>query len=118
MLGISPEEETKIDKKESFNIKTKTKEFVIRPEYIIGYGEIDFNTNSDDFDSLDNFNFFDVTSFKGICIPANYDYKTHTCTSDRNFVKWYDTTSSALILQYKHGVINKPKRTLIFKQIL
>ena len=139
MIGISEEEENELDnleKKEEKYLKlmsngdteeadcisrylyTKRNNtvFKITRKSIICYGEIDFNTDSDDFNIIEQMNWLGHLGIRGIDIPSHYDYKTHTAFSPHSKPLWFDTTNPALVAQYIHGVLNKPKRCCIFRE--
>lgn len=115
MTGITEDEEAALDSNIPITIERGNLKFHITAADIQAYGEIDFTDNGDDLDYFVNMNWFKQVVWAGFSIPSNYDYDTHTCTNDRNSVKYYDTKRPELIVQYVHGVLNKPKRTLIFK---
>lgn len=115
MIDISEEDELKLDK--GLLIKeVKDKVFSIPSSDVICYGEIDFRTNSDDYLAISCMNWLDYLGVFGIPVPSDYDYDEHCCNSPLNVYRWYDTTNPAIVSQYIHGCLGKPKRCCIFKE--
>ena len=115
MIPISEKEELAIDN--GFLQTTRDGfTFSIDKSTVICYGEIDFSTNSDDFDVIQDMNWLDHLDSIGIPVPADYDYKEHCCYSPNKFYRYYDTTNPAVITQYIHGRLGKPERCCIFKE--
>lgn len=112
---ITPKEETKIDKGEIITIKRDNIVYNIDPKSILCYGEIDFHTSSDDYRTIEDFDWLKHVN-DSIAIPSklNYDDSTVYCKNHNTSYAWYDTFNSAAIAQYLHCRIGKPKRTLIF----
>lgn len=117
MLGITEEQEKKLDKGEDFIIKTNLGSFHIESEFCFAYGELDLSPNSDDIIKMDKADWFKSIE---IChwIPSEYDYETHTVTSDKRGGRTFSTIYLRDYLPYLHGCINKPKRIVIFKEYL
>lgn len=115
MTHITEEEEQNLDNNIPIKIKRGNLTFFIQPQTVYCYGEINFNTGSDDYKTIGTFNWLDHLVTRGIGVPANYDYKTHTCVSKINQYQFYDTVKPEIIAQYLHGVLGKPQRTVIFK---
>lgn len=116
MIPITEEEEKELD---SGLLVTKKGDFTftIEGNNIICYGEIDFNTNSDDYYVLEDMRWLEHLTGIGICVPADYNYKEHTCYSPIRHTRYFDTTNSAIVAQYKHAVLGKPQRCCIFKEV-
>lgn len=115
MLPITEEEELKLDKRESFGKETKDRIFPLGPANVKYYGEINFNSGSGDYRTLEDSRLFFPMEFQGASVPANYDYDKHCCYSDNRKPKWFDTVNAALICQYAHGILGKPKRVAIIE---
>lgn len=115
MVPITEEEEHKLDERKSFGKDVGDRIIPLGPSNVKYYGEIDFTTGSDDYQILEESRLFFPMSFQGACVPGNYDYNKHCCYSDGKTAKWYDTVNAALICQYAHGVLNKPKRVAILE---
>lgn len=113
MIPITKEEEDNLDKKESFTKEINDKLIPLGPSNVKYYGEIDFNQNSEDYAILEDSRMFFSMEFQGVSIPANYDYEHHCCYSEDKRPKWFDTVNAALICQYTHGILGKPKRVAI-----
>ena len=118
MTPISEKEEEALDSGKSFVVKRDCHEFFITPNDVICYGEIDFHEGSEDYETIDEFTWLWSLGMHGKDIPARYNYDEHVCISDRPMYKTYDTMSCAKYCQWKHGLLGKPKRTLIFKMIV
>lgn len=97
------------------NIIRENQKFTIKAYNIEAYGDIDFSPNSADLKELELFDWFDNLE-PGYVIPANYDYNTHTCKSPTKKYKRFDSINPALIMPYIHGLLNKPKYTVIFRE--
>lgn len=115
MTYITEDEEHELDNNRPIIIKRGNITFMVNPQTVYCYGEIDFNTNSEDYKTLATFNWLDHLTDRGIGIPANYNYKTHTCVTPLRQYQYYDTVKPEVVAQYLHGVLGKPERTLIFK---
>lgn len=115
MVEISKEDEDRLDKREIFGIEKEDRVFPLGPTNVRYYGEIDFHQGSDDYKVLEESKLFFPKSFQGVGVPANYDYEKHCCYSDDKKAKWFDTVNAALICQYAHGILGKPKRVAILK---
>lgn len=115
MTSITEDEEIKIDNNETIEITRGKYKFVISPKDVYVYGDVDFSPSSSDLDRIAKFDFY---LEKGKVVPAKYDYNTHTCLSDIDRYKMYDTTDIATIVKYAHGCINKPKKIIIFKNVI
>ena len=115
MIPITEKEEEKLDN--GFLVTHRNGlTFTIEKTNVICYGEIDLNTSSDDFDVIQGMNWLDTVQGLGVIIPANYDYKEHCCYSPYKFYTQYDTSNPALVAQYFHARLGKPKRCCIFKE--
>lgn len=79
------------------------------------YGEIDFTTDSDDYYQLEEMTWLNHLISFGIPVPSDYNYKEHCVYSPINAVRWYDTVDPAIVAQYVHARLGKPKRCCIFK---
>ena len=111
MVPITYFQESQLDR--GFTIKYKSKDFTfeIGKHNLVCYGEVDFHTNSEDYENIrELINFNDI-----VHLPANYDYDTHTCKTDVNMYKTYESTDVAAMTQYAHGRLGKPERVAIFK---
>ena len=115
MIAITDKEEKNLDS--GLLICDKgNQHFCIHSDEIICYGEIDFNTASDDYYSLENMKWLDYLDYKGISIPADYDYEEHACYPPSNFIRYTETFNPAVLAQYLHGRLGKPQRVCIFKE--
>lgn len=112
MTEITEEEEHKLD---LGKIVIK-KDFTIYPNLCFVYGELDFSSKSKDLDELCKskiLNNFYINQF----MVSEYDYNTHTVTSDIKNGRWYESSNPKVYLPYLHGCLGKPERIAIFKVI-
>lgn len=116
MSYINEVEEKALDNKESINLNRGDRNFLLTRTNVIHYGEVDFNKGSDDYAVLEDSKLFFSLELSGVWVPANYDYENHLALSDINRPRWYDTVNAAIICRYGHGILNKPKRIVIFEQ--
>lgn len=79
------------------------------------YGEMDFKTGGEDYETI-KYN-DDLFAGNSSVIPANYNYANHSCSYNDNFKVW-ETFRPELIVQYFHGLLGKPKRCVIFKRTI
>lgn len=115
MLPITKDEESKLDERKAFGKEIGGSIIPLGPSNVKYYGEIDFSTGSEDYTVLEESKLFFPMSFQGVSVPANYDYDKHVCYSDIKKPRWYDTVNAAIICQYAHGILNKPKRVAIIE---
>lgn len=115
IIPITEQEEHRLDNG-FLKVKKGNVEFNIYANQIICYGEIDLSTNSDDFNVIENMNFLDHLTGIGICVPSRYNYEEHCAYSPNRKPLYYDTVNPAIVTQYKHGILGKPKRCCIFKE--
>ena len=112
---LTEEKEKILDDKGTICIETRNNKYTITPKDVFYYGEIDFNEDSEDYEELEYVPWFDNLQY-GIKIPARYDFKTHTCKSDTNHIKYYETIKAIDIIKFKYGTLGKPDRCIFFKQ--
>ena len=119
MTHITIEEEIEIDNRHTIKIERGNKVFEINPNRgdIYCYGIVDFNTDSSDYNIIDNFNFLKHLNIVGIKIQSRYNYENHTCDSPKEFPLWTETWSPAELAQLAHGYLGKPERIVLFKQV-
>lgn len=118
MTELSEQDELKLDKEKAIVLDRGELSFLIGPEDVLVYGEVDLTTNSKDYKQIDKLRVYDRTAGLGITIPAHYDYERHAGVKriGSRYVQWFDTISLAKAAQYAHGFLNKPKRIVIFKK--
>jgi hypothetical protein len=115
MTSLEDDEEKLLDNNKTISITRGHMTFIIKPNDIVAYGEIDFENGSEDLDYIYTLNFYKNNMLSGVIVPSEYDYKTHTVTSDIKGGRRFDTTQTDIVCQYAHGCLGKPKRTIIFK---
>lgn len=114
VIGVTKEQEDKLVENGKLSITKGDKVFEVNLDHCFCYGNIDFTTNSDDLNEIDESGMFEKYDIKFV-LHSNYDYATHTCKTPYKYVMWYDSWDIKKILQYIHGCLNKPERVLIFK---
>lgn len=118
MTYITEKEESEIDNGKILVLTRGDRQLTIEPRRVYCYGEVDFNTGSDDMKQIDNFNFLDyLNGFNGLPVYSDYDYNTHTCRSPIKRLRWTETWRPAIIAQYAHGCLGKPPRIVLFKML-
>lgn len=114
MTYITEEEEKQLDNKKIIEIERGSRLFQIAPRDVYCYGEIDYHNGTEDYNELAKLKFLNHLSLCGIWIKADYDYEHHVCYSSIKKPTWYDTTRPEVLSQYTHGILGKPKRSIIF----
>ena len=93
--------------------------YTIRPTSVIAYGEIDLNFDSDDVNTLDEFDLMRDANMP-CYLPSLFNYEK-SCTykdNKREDYKYTETYDTITVLRYKHCIIGKPKRIIIFRKQL
>lgn len=115
MAPLNDNQEQDLDTKDSVTIKIGKQEIEVDKRDVLAYGDISFDDNSSDVDIIENLNFLDnCSAMKGEVIPANYDYKTHTCKSKLKCYQITETWNPLYVCKYAHGCLGKPKKIIIF----
>ena len=114
MTHITQEEEELLDAKKEIIINRGDRTFVLDQSNLYCYGSIEFNNNSKDLDTIEQFPFLDYLGPVGIRIPSDYDYNTHTCRSPINSYRTTETWNPVDVCQYAHGYLGKPEKVAIF----
>lgn len=114
-INDSIENEIENKKSEFITITIKNKSVNIPKNHICFYGEMDFTTGSEDYETIKEYD--DLFSGNPSIIPANYNYIEHSCNFDYNFKVW-ETFRPELIVQYFHGRLGKPNKCMIFKRTI
>lgn len=117
MTYITEDEEKVLDNGKELHLVRGTMEFNISPRKVYCYGHVDFTTDSSDYNIIEDFDFLNYLNDVGIHIPSDYRYKTHSCYSPIDRVRWTETWNPAEVAQYAHGRIGKPDRIVLFKYI-
>ena len=117
MIGISEEQEEKLNNNENIVIETDRGTFNIYHDFCYAFGELDLSPNSFDIIKLYEGNPFNNLNIR-ISVPAEYNYETHSIFSSTRGGTWYNTSNIKDYLPYLHGCIGKPKRIAIFKECL
>lgn len=117
MLEITKEQELQLDSGKSLLLQRGGLSFRIEPDFCLGYGELDLSPNSNDCIKIDNGD-WDKRLYIRHFMPSEYDYNTHSVTSDIKGGRWYDTSRALTYLPYLYARMNKPKRVCIFKEYI
>lgn len=116
LTSLTEEEEDMLDKDCVIKVERNGMKFRISPDDLIAYGEIDFSTGSDDYNTIQDFAYLDHLGMLGKSVPARYNYREHcTYAEPGKRYQTYDTTDPAILAQYAHAFIGKPERSIIFK---
>lgn len=117
MIEISEKEEEELDniEKRILSFERGSRTFNINTNQVICYGNVDFE-DEETIDHIHNFKFLQHLGGIGVKMPSKYDYKSHTCLSDVNYVTYTETWNPLKLMQYAYGCLNKPKRLLLFMQ--
>ena len=116
ITGITEKEYYKIKENKEIEIIRGNHKFIISPDNVFCFGEIDFHENSEDCKILDTFNWFSELGIQGIPVPSRYNYDKHECVSPNKCYMWTETFIISVFCRYLHGRLNKPHYTLIFKK--
>ena len=115
---ITEEEEQQLDEGKQLTLERGNASFQVHGNNIYCYGEVDFHEGSDDCKQIATFNFLDYLDWKGVILPSDYHYDTHTCHSPIKSYRWYETWSPEILARYAHGCLNKPERIVLFRRLL
>lgn len=119
LTHINAREESKIDNLDNniLELVRGNKTFKILYKNIYCYGDVDF-TNDEDLDTIDDFNFLNHLSAVGISLPSDYDYDKHECRPNGTRIKYRESWSPSEVVMYNYACLGKPKKILLFKQII
>lgn len=118
MTSISEEEEYRLDTDKKITIVRDNILFTVNIKNVYCYGVIDFDDYSDDYNAIDNFDWFKACTTQGKFVPNNYNYESHAVEQDskNKYIQDIETWSPAQYTQYLHGCLGKPHRVLIFNR--
>lgn len=114
---LTDEEEELYEKKYIIELKRGKHVFTISDNNIYCYGDIDLSKDSEDSEALQDLPILNSLKGIGVKLPANYDYETHSCTSDTKYVKYYESWNILDIIKYAKGCLNKPNKLVIFNYV-
>lgn len=114
---LTDKEEEDYERKYIIEIQRGNTKFTISDNNIYCYGDIDLSKDSEDVEALKDLPILNNLKGIGVRIPANYNYETHTCTSDNKFAKYYESWNIVDIIKYAKGVLNKPGKLIIFNYV-
>lgn len=118
MTFITDEEELALDNDETLTLERDNSSFIVNKKNTYCYGDVNLNNGSDDFHQIAEFDILSHLSCVGIKIYSDYDYKSHACNSPINRCRWTETFNPAVVAQQVHGFIGKPKKIILFRQML
>lgn len=111
MTYITEKDENDLDNNHKVFITRGTQKFKLEQSNVICYGQIDFNTNSDDYYQLEEI----IPFNKVVYIPIDYDLSTHCCISPIKSYRTTECSNISEVCRYNYGVLGKPDRVAIFK---
>lgn len=115
MAPITEEQETKLNEDDCIIITDQyNRSFKVYAKNTYVYGTLDLSPNSDDICTIAKSNLF-LYLYVNIIVFSNYDYYTHSVTSNVNGCKWYETDNINTYLPFLYGKIGKPERVVIFR---
>ena len=77
--------------------------------------EVDENGNGKDMGDFAGLSWFaSIPSEKGLYVPCNYDYKTHTAVKVNGVIQQVETWDAKRIMRFAHASLNKPKYIAMF----
>lgn len=119
MIEINEKEEEQLDniKDEIIKFTSGDKIFKISNKNIICYGEINLE-DENNVNLISNFNFLNYLGSTGVSFVSNYNYKTHSCTSPKRKCLWTETWNPLDLFKFAHASLGKPKRILLFNQMI
>lgn len=117
MVPINEREELKFEQTGEISLVRGNIKFNIKAKDVYCYGEIDFSNGSEDMETISEFNWLDFMTERGVSVPANYNYEGHYCLTEGDDYKTYDTTKPEVVAKYKHALLGKPERVIIFRFI-
>lgn len=111
MTKISYDQEEALDNGNFIDVERDNKIYHVGPRNVVGYGEIDFNNDSVDMQTLENFDLIQVKDLcRGEYIPRQFDYEQNLMSSEMS-----ETFDFAQMCKFTYCKIGKPDRCLIFK---
>lgn len=120
MSYITDEELYNLKEFEAIEINRNDFKFPVKLNDCLFLGkDVDFSTNSEDYNDVDDIMLFNDKDIKGIDVPCHYDYKTHSVIEEiteecyKPKVKYINSFNVGKIIQYIHGCLSKPKNVII-----
>ena len=117
LMPLTDEQEQLLNENKGFIVKALNTTFNVDPNNCYLYGEIDLSPNSKYLKALVESNPF-VNLETLHYLFSEYDYETHTVTSDVKRGRWYESDRLQDYLPYLYACINKPRKIVIFKEYL
>ena len=116
MAPITEEQEKELDNEECIVIKANDdKSFVITAKECYAYGALDLTPNSDDIEKISKADWF-RGMYINIHLFTQYDYQSHTVTSDVAGGRWYESDNIKKYLPFLYAKLGKPERVVIFRE--
>lgn len=118
MTYITEEEEAILDAKDRpLHLDRGNKLFDIDMSDVYCYGEIDLK-DEETLDTISRFKFLNHLDFGGLHIPSGYHYDSHTCVARKCKPLYKETWDTVQVFKLAHGILNKPKRIVLFNKIV
>lgn len=117
MSNLTEDEEKTLESIGEVILERGDEHFLVESKNVHCYGEIDF-TNQEDVNVIKALKILNHLSSTGIPFVANYDYERHSCFTDNGKIKYGETWNPFDLVQYAHGCLEKPKRVIIFTNIV
>lgn len=115
MAPITEEQEKTLDNEDIIVIEDQyNRKFLVTPKNAYAYGKLNLSPKSEDINKLVKAQLFRGFYVNIICF-TDYDYDSHTVTSDVPGGRWYETDNVETYLPFLHGKIGKPERVVIFR---
>lgn len=114
MTYLTKDEENLLDTGNQIQLVRDDHSVVLSIKDVYIYGEIDFTHGSDDMQGLNKLDPAGAMS-NDIIIPSKYNYEKHSCSSPINKYLFTLANSSEDVFRYRHGCLNKPKLSIIFR---
>lgn len=119
MAPITEEQEKQLDNEETIVIEDKrnNSSFTVNAKSCYAYGKLDLSPKSKDIELIHKADWF-KNLYVNVFVFNEYDYDTHTITSDVVGGRWYETNNVKTYLPFLHAKLGKPERVVIFREEL
>ena len=115
MAPISEEQEKELDSENMIVLRDQySRTFIATPKNSYAYGKLNLSPKSEDINKIVKAQLFKGFYINIVCF-TDYDYNSHTVTSDVPGGRWYETDNVENYLPFLHGKIGKPERVVIFR---
>ena len=112
---ITEEQEKELDSNNMIVLRDQySRTFIATPKNSYAYGKLNLSPKSEDINKILKAQLFRGFYINIVCF-TDYDYDSHTVTSDVPGGRWYETDNVENYLPFLHGKIGNPERVVIFK---